>query len=274
MNAEDQFNRIAHDYYEPLLRFALSLAHTETEARDLTQQTFVVWAAKGSQLRDPSCVKAWLFTTLHRAFLKARQRQTRFPHHDLESVAHELPPSGPGSGSQLDFDRLRAELARLEGPYRAAVTLFYLDEYSYNEVAFALGVPIGTVKSRIARGVARLRAILLPSRSRAAASSRKSSTRSLRPVPPETGLHPVLLASAAFVQPRAPMGRKAHSAAGTIRRPRIHSSVAALFQSQQRFESQEHKKEQRRLQYVAAGCPGTPLEGRLRDKTGEAYAVN
>ena len=53
----------------PLYRFALSLSRQESDAADLTQQTFFLWASKGHQLRDQSKVKTWLFTSLYREFL-------------------------------------------------------------------------------------------------------------------------------------------------------------------------------------------------------------
>jgi RNA polymerase sigma-70 factor (ECF subfamily) len=64
---ELSFENIVNAHYEPLYRFALSLARSEADAGDLVQQTFYRWAAKGDQLRDKSKVKSWLFTTLHRA---------------------------------------------------------------------------------------------------------------------------------------------------------------------------------------------------------------
>ena len=48
---EPDFEQLVSDYYQPLYRFALSLAERESEAYDLTQQTFFLWAAKGEQLR-------------------------------------------------------------------------------------------------------------------------------------------------------------------------------------------------------------------------------
>src|SRR5216683_5020849 len=94
----DDFEQIVSEHYEPLYRFALSLTHAEADACDLTQQTFYVWATKGHQLRDRSKVKTWLFTTLHRAFLESRRRQTRFPHQSLDEIAlDELPATSPAS---------------------------------------------------------------------------------------------------------------------------------------------------------------------------------
>ncbi len=160
MNSADHFESIVSEHYESLFRFALSLTRMEFDARDLTQQTFYVWARKGHQLRDLSKVKTWLFTTLHRAFLKARQRQTRFFHHDLEEVAEELPALSTDIAGHVDSSQVASALARVDEIYQAAVVLFYMDDCSYKEIAAILEVPIGTVKSRIARGVAQLRDIL------------------------------------------------------------------------------------------------------------------
>ncbi len=162
MNAAEPFEAIVRDHYEPLFRFAMSLTQTESDARDLTQQTFYIWATKGEQLRDRSKVKTWLFTTLHRAFLAGRRRRTRFPHHPLEEAAEQLPPVAPNFAGQFDAAQVLSALARVDEVYRAAVALFYLDDCPYKEIAAALDVPVGTVKSRIARGIAQLREILLP----------------------------------------------------------------------------------------------------------------
>src|SRR5437867_4227654 len=84
MSSDEQFEAIVCEHYEPLFRFAISLTREESDARDLTQQTFYVWATKGHQLRDISKVKTWLFTTLHRTFLETRRRQLRFSHHPID----------------------------------------------------------------------------------------------------------------------------------------------------------------------------------------------
>ncbi len=161
MNSVEQFEALVSEYYEPLFRFAMSLSRTESDARDLTQQTFYIWATKGHQVRDQSKAKTWLFTTLHRTFLKARQRQTRFPHHELEEVTDQLPSLGPEQAIRVDALQVLPALAKVDETYQAALALFYLDDCSYKEIAAILEVPIGTVKSRIARGILQLRGILL-----------------------------------------------------------------------------------------------------------------
>jgi RNA polymerase sigma-70 factor (ECF subfamily) len=160
MPGNAEFESLVERFYTPLYQFALSLTRVEADACDLTQQTFTIWAVKGHQLRDASKVKTWLFTTLHREFLGSRRRQSRFPHIEVESIAAELPVVQPPSVNQLDAGHLLAALARLDELYQAPVALFYLQDYSYNEIAEILEVPVGTVKSRLARGLARLHALL------------------------------------------------------------------------------------------------------------------
>jgi RNA polymerase sigma-70 factor (ECF subfamily) len=154
------FEGLVARFYEPLYQFAFSLTRSEADACDLTQQTFYVWATKGHQLRDSDKVKTWLFTTLHRQFLESRRRQTRFPHQDLEAAEFELPIIEPQAISQLDTAKALATLGRVDESFQAPVALFYLQDYSYKEIADILNLPLGTVKSRISRGIGQLQKLL------------------------------------------------------------------------------------------------------------------
>ena len=164
MNGNDQFEAVVSEHYERLFRFAMSLTRAEADAQDLTQQTFYVWAMKGHQLRDSSKVKTWLYTTLHRTFLNSRRRQARFPQQELEEAPEELPSISPNIVDQLDSAQVLTALAKVDEVYQAAVALFYLEDLSYKEIAAVLEVEIGTVKSRIARGLGQLRTIFLSER--------------------------------------------------------------------------------------------------------------
>jgi RNA polymerase sigma-70 factor, ECF subfamily len=155
------FDSLVELHYGALYRFAMSLTRAESDACDLVQQTFLTWATKGHQLEDPSKVKSWLYTTLHRAFLESRRRVTRFPHLEISKVEAELPTVGPDLVSQLDAADVLGLLGHVDDQFQAAVALFYLEDYSYNEIAAILEVPLGTVKSRIARGLAQLRELVL-----------------------------------------------------------------------------------------------------------------
>jgi RNA polymerase sigma-70 factor (ECF subfamily) len=160
MASGSDFESVVACYYKPLYQFAFSLTRSEADACDLTQQTFYVWAAKGHQLRDVSKVKTWLFTTLHRAFLESRRRLLRFPHHELDEVSPELPILSPTVARGLDAALVLKALAGVDEVYQAPVALFYLEDCSYKEIAEILEVPIGTVKSRMARGIMKLQSIL------------------------------------------------------------------------------------------------------------------
>jgi len=161
MNSTEQFEAIVNEHYEPLYRFALSLTRAEPDACDLTQQTFHTWATKGHQLRHLTKVKTWLFTVLYRSFLVAKRREYRFPHSSLDGEAAEnLQADSPEPDAQADVCQVLPALARVDEVYQAAVALYYLDDCSYREIAAILEVPIGTVKSRIARGIAQLKEFL------------------------------------------------------------------------------------------------------------------
>ncbi len=165
MNSTDQFEAIVREHYQPLFKFALSLTREETDAWDLTQQTFYVWATKGHQLRDRSKVKTWLFTTLRRAFLVARKKQSKYSHDESEEVLLQLPTVPPELAQHPDYFNVLPALAKVDSIYQAAVALYYLKNYSYKDITAALGLPLGTVKSRISRGIAQLRQLLLPAAS-------------------------------------------------------------------------------------------------------------
>ena len=157
---ETTFEEIVNAHHEALYRFAFSLAHSEAEARDLTQETYHQFARKGHQLRDRSKVKTWLSTTLYRAFLDSRRWQTRYPHVEVGAVENELPVSLPAAADKMDFEMARQALFQIDEVYRAPLILFYLEEHSYLEIAEILGIPAGTVMSRISRGRAKLRQLL------------------------------------------------------------------------------------------------------------------
>jgi RNA polymerase sigma-70 factor (ECF subfamily) len=154
------FESLVGRYYAPLYQFAFSLTRDEADACDLVQEAFCIWANKGHQLRDTTKVKTWLFTTLHREFLGVCRKRNRFPHVDLEYAAAELPVVPPPTVNRLDTAQLLAALAQLDEVYQAPVALFYLQDCSYNEIAAILEVPLGTVKSRLARGLGRLHQLL------------------------------------------------------------------------------------------------------------------
>jgi RNA polymerase sigma-70 factor, ECF subfamily len=158
--SEIDFQQLVDRQYAPLYRFALSLSKSEADAADLTQQTFFLWAAKGDQLRDRSKAKSWLFTTLYREFLSRRRHEVCFPKVELDDVREEEMSISP-TVNAFDSATVLQALREVEEPFRAPLTLFYLEQFSYQEIADVLELPAGTVMSRLSRGKALLRQRLL-----------------------------------------------------------------------------------------------------------------
>jgi RNA polymerase sigma-70 factor, ECF subfamily len=150
------FEELVEVFYMPLYRFALSLSREPSDAADLTQQTFLLWATKGHQLHQQSKVKSWLFTTLYREFLRGERKRCRQFESDGEAELSDV-QSLPVAADQLDGDAVIHALLNLEEIYRAPLSLFYLQEHSYKEIAEILDLQLGTVMSRISRGKAQLR---------------------------------------------------------------------------------------------------------------------
>ena len=159
--SSDVFTQLVDAHYTPLYRFAVSLTKNSADAGDLVQQTFFIWATKGHGLREATKAKSWLFTTMYREFLRARRRDSR------ATSMEDLPP-GEADVAAEEVDRVArmdaalvvAALQSVDEVFRAPLTLFYLQELSYQEIAETLQVPIGTVMSRLSRGKAQLRAAI------------------------------------------------------------------------------------------------------------------
>jgi RNA polymerase sigma factor (sigma-70 family) len=155
------FEQIVDAHYQGLYRFALSMCRSEATAQDLVQQTFLQWAKKGHTLRDASKVKTWLFTTIYRDWLGIARRQKKYEEVEFEPDHHGgTQLQDDGENPRVDSATLQTALDELEPNYRAPLVLFYLKELSYRDIAETLGVPIGTVMSRLSRAKDSLRTIL------------------------------------------------------------------------------------------------------------------
>ncbi len=154
---EGFFQQLVDRHYADLYRFALSLARNPADASDLVQQTYETYARKGDQIRDVAKAKQWLFTTLYRGFTAAYRRGKK--NLSLDDMATPLPEESVASQAvtSLEYKEIRNALQSLDDRHRAVLTLHYLDDLSYREIADVLDIPIGTVMSRLSRGKAMLR---------------------------------------------------------------------------------------------------------------------
>jgi RNA polymerase sigma-70 factor (ECF subfamily) len=148
-------------YYRQLYRYALGLTGREADAADLTQQTAVKFALKWHEIREDGAIKSWLYTTLYREFLLLRKRERKTVEFD-ESL---MPlPFDEASPQELRVDgRTAVELLKRMGePHGSVLSLFYIDDMSYREIAEVLEIPTGTVMSRLSRAKDALRLLLTP----------------------------------------------------------------------------------------------------------------
>jgi RNA polymerase sigma-70 factor (ECF subfamily) len=152
---------IVDRFYGPLYQFAVRLTRSESDAADLVQQTFFTLIQHLHQIRDLSRIKCWLFTTLRRNFLMGVRHRAK--HREVEFLpdVHGLQTEDPSHWSTLDALTVRRALLQVDESYRTALELFYVKELSYREIGKALEIPIGTVMSRLSRGKAQLKSILL-----------------------------------------------------------------------------------------------------------------
>lgn len=155
----EQFEREALCWLDALHAFALKLARSRDDAEDLVSETVLRAFERWEQYRLGTNIRAWLFTILYHVFVSRKRRidarEVQSPAATdgwgtLEAVG-EMDPEGAFYASFLDEDIVRA-IAALPPEYRAVVVLSDLDGLRYAEIARALEVPEGTVKSRLFRG--------------------------------------------------------------------------------------------------------------------------
>ncbi|MBI3431294.1 MAG: sigma-70 family RNA polymerase sigma factor [Hydrogenophilales bacterium] len=140
-----------------LRRYARALTGDAARADDLVQDTLERALAKLDLWQPGSDLRAWLFTLMHNLFVN--QLRARRPQDTALDEALEIPVSG-GQMEALAARDLHAALARLPDEQRAVILLVGLEQFSYAEAAQVLGVPAGTVMSRLARARERMRQML------------------------------------------------------------------------------------------------------------------
>ena len=140
-----------------LRRYAWALLRDDNAADDLVQDCLERALSRWHLRRRDGNVRAWLFAILHNLFISGRRQQARRgPHSPLDELAVE-PASAADPEMGVAYRDVLAGLADLSDEQRAVVLLVGVEDLSYDEAARALGIPIGTVMSRLSRGRERLR---------------------------------------------------------------------------------------------------------------------
>jgi RNA polymerase sigma-70 factor, ECF subfamily len=156
----EAFAGIVQLWERSLFYYLRRLAPTEADAWELLQETWLKTLRSLHTLRDPRTLPSYLYTIARNTAL------SRFRTRDFESEAYpENIPDHRADADGVAFDnaeQVHHALAKLSLPQREALTLFFLQDLSLDEMANVLDVPIGTVKSRLHYAKLALRNILSP----------------------------------------------------------------------------------------------------------------
>ncbi len=146
------------DLIPRLRRYARALVRDRAAADDLVQDTLERAWTKFHLYRDGTDLRAWLFTVMHNVHVN-RMRATRA----TDVLDDEMPEMAQraAQGDALLVRDLDRAIVRLPEEQREVLLLVALEDMSYDEVARALGIPIGTVMSRLSRAREKLRAMML-----------------------------------------------------------------------------------------------------------------
>jgi len=157
----ETFRELALAELDSVYRMAFHLARGPEDAAELTQETFVraLRAEHQFELREKG-IRPWLFKILHNLFYSRLDRKTREPTL-VEDLQHELAPNELDQPppawdlSMLDWEqvdeRLKWAIDELADPYREVLLLWAIEGLKYREIAEVVGVPMGTVMSRLYR---------------------------------------------------------------------------------------------------------------------------
>lgn len=167
------FRRYVEPEIEVLLRVALTLTGSWADSEDLVQDT-LIRAYRGIDTFDGAHPRAWLLTILRRAHLNSGRRQRPDLLGDRVELDRHRPAFGAAAAPSpeetvtdgvLD-DELQCAVTRLDPRFRTVLLLVDVDQLSYAEVGELLGLPVGTVMSRLSRARTRVRTQLRPGRTR------------------------------------------------------------------------------------------------------------
>jgi RNA polymerase sigma-70 factor, ECF subfamily len=150
-------------YGRPAYGLALRVLRDEALAEDAVQEAFLaIWRGAEKYLPERAKASTWIMTLVHRRAVDLVRREERRRAEPLPEV--EPDAGGPSAADtawlRLERERLRAALNQLPDQQREAIELAYYGGFTQSELAERLGEPLGTIKSRMFAGLARLRELL------------------------------------------------------------------------------------------------------------------
>lgn len=156
-----EFERLTLPHLNAVTRFALSLTRDRADADDLVQETYFSAYRGWKTYRPENDPRPWLFTICRNAFLRTRRRKNRMVESEdgdldaLPAVQSHVQAVHLGLGDIFELVDVRPAIeqaiSNLPEPHHSVLVLIDLEEHSYEEAATILGLPIGTVRSRLFR---------------------------------------------------------------------------------------------------------------------------
>lgn len=161
--SRDEFSSLVLPQLDSLYRIALRLARKPADAEDLVQETYYRALRSWQTYRpETGAIRPWLVRILRNTFLTRATREGKQPkatpdeHLDSSPATPALPPASPERFAQYMDEELVKAMDGLPDDYRTVLILWALEDFSYQEIADALEIPIGTVMSRLHRARAKL----------------------------------------------------------------------------------------------------------------------
>jgi len=155
------WEEVARDHGRFMYTVAYRLAGNDEDAQDLVQES-LIRVRRGLERYEPGSLQGWLARIVTNVFLDEVRRRRRRPTGALPDDPERVLPPSPGAdevSTQLSDD-IQAALAALPEEFRVPVVLCDVADQSYEQIAASLGVPVGTVRSRLHRGRRLLRTML------------------------------------------------------------------------------------------------------------------
>ena len=147
---------LVQSHHAVVYQYAFRLSRNAADAEDLSQQTFLIALRKIHQLREPERARSWLLAVVRSCFLKGLQKARPIVAKDVDLLIEHVPDT-THVPDQIDWQDVAEALDELPDEFRLVLLMFYFEELSYQEIAGQLGVPIGTVMSRLSRAKGHLR---------------------------------------------------------------------------------------------------------------------
>jgi RNA polymerase sigma-70 factor, ECF subfamily len=160
--SREQFEKLALEHLDTLYRVARRLCRDHNRAEDLVQETYLraLHAADTFRLEEFG-IRPWLLRIMHNLYVSRAEREKGQPHlideQQLDAIADSTVFSTAGAAMFDSMDeQLVAALEELPNEYKQVILLWAVGELSYKEISSVLGVPMGTIMSRLHRARERL----------------------------------------------------------------------------------------------------------------------